>query len=280
MKVEQSGESGEVEIKMLSLDDLVQTDWNPNAMPEDKFNMLFDNIAEYGFLEPIVVRSLEGGKYEVVGGNHRTEVARLLGMSEIPAVVKHGMTDDGVKFQNMRLNIIRGDIDPEKFTRLYEELADKYEGEDLAAKFGIVSDQELKRMLISTEKALPDELQESFKKAKDKIKTMDDLVLVLNELFSKQGEQLEKYHYMIVDIEGRDNVWIRTTKKVFKHLEAVCEQCHANQVALDEVLGKMLTALATASADEVSAFFDGLPKATLPETSLPTMDAIEAALAE
>ncbi len=49
---------------------------------------LSDSIREHGVLQPIIVRPLEGGGYQIVAGERRWRASRLAGLSEIPAIVR------------------------------------------------------------------------------------------------------------------------------------------------------------------------------------------------
>lgn len=59
-----------------------------------ELEMLTESIKENGVLEPITVRPLESGEYEIVSGHRRMEVCRKLGIPEIPAVVKELSRDE------------------------------------------------------------------------------------------------------------------------------------------------------------------------------------------
>jgi hypothetical protein len=49
-------------------------------------------MRQAGFIEPILCRPIEAGKYEIIGGHRRTKAAALAGLAEVSAVVK-AMTD-------------------------------------------------------------------------------------------------------------------------------------------------------------------------------------------
>jgi ParB family chromosome partitioning protein len=58
-------------------------DMNPEALEE-----LANSIRTQGVIQPIVVRHLLGGRYEIVAGERRWRAAQLAGLKEIPAVIK------------------------------------------------------------------------------------------------------------------------------------------------------------------------------------------------
>ena len=54
---------------------------------------LADSIAQHGILQPLVVRPLSNGSYQLVAGERRWRAARIAGLSEVPVIVKE-LTDD------------------------------------------------------------------------------------------------------------------------------------------------------------------------------------------
>ena len=56
--------------------------FEPNALAE-----LADSIREHGILQPVVVRALPGGVYQIIAGERRWRASRMAGLSEIPAIV-------------------------------------------------------------------------------------------------------------------------------------------------------------------------------------------------
>lgn len=77
---------------------------------EGKLEELADSIREHGLIQPLVVRKSTNG-YEIVAGERRWRAARIIGIKEIPAIVRE-LSDE----ENMLLAIIenmqREDLDP------------------------------------------------------------------------------------------------------------------------------------------------------------------------
>lgn len=61
---------------------------------EDKLKRLADSIKEYGVVQPIVLRPISGGKYEIVAGERRWRASKLAGLQKIPAIVKEFEDDE------------------------------------------------------------------------------------------------------------------------------------------------------------------------------------------
>ena len=87
----------------------------PNKdQPRDRFDQtalseLADSIREHGVLQPIVVRSMPGGSYQIIAGERRWRAPRMAGLSEIPAVVVEA-GDDKVMELALIENLQREDL--------------------------------------------------------------------------------------------------------------------------------------------------------------------------
>lgn len=112
---------------------------NPNQprriMDRDKLEELASSISLYGVLQPITVRRINVGEYELIAGERRFRACRMLGMNEIPAIVLNAdKTDSAIlalieNIQRENLNYME---EAEAFSELIsrhgltqEELADR-----------------------------------------------------------------------------------------------------------------------------------------------------------
>lgn len=87
---------------------------------------LADSIREHGVLQPIVVRSLPGGTYQIIAGERRWRACRLAELSELPAIVIEA-TDDKVMELALIENLQRQDLNPVEEARGYQTLMRSYE---------------------------------------------------------------------------------------------------------------------------------------------------------
>ena len=98
---------------------------------------LADSIREHGLLQPLTVRRLSTGYYQIVAGERRWRAARLAGLKEAPAVVVEA---DDRKATELALieNLQREDLDPIEEAEGYRKLMDSYRltQEDVAARVG------------------------------------------------------------------------------------------------------------------------------------------------
>ena len=98
---------------------------------------LADSIREHGVLQPLTVRRLGTGYYQIVAGERRWRAARLAGLTEVPAIV---IEADDRKATELALieNLQREDLDPLEEAEGYKKLMDSYHmtQEDVAARVG------------------------------------------------------------------------------------------------------------------------------------------------
>jgi ParB family chromosome partitioning protein len=104
-------------------------DMNPEALEE-----LASSIRAQGVIQPIVVRHLTGGKYEIVAGERRWRAAQIAGLNEIPAVVRE-IPDEAAVAIALIENIQRESLNPieeamalqrllEEFSMTHQQVAD------------------------------------------------------------------------------------------------------------------------------------------------------------
>jgi ParB family chromosome partitioning protein len=89
---------------------------------EDKLRELADSIAAQGVVQPVVVRPVGGGRYELIAGERRWRAAQLAGLHEVPAVVRE-VDDQSAMAMALIENIQRADLNPlEEATALHRLL--------------------------------------------------------------------------------------------------------------------------------------------------------------
>lgn len=214
--------------KNLPMNLLLKSEYNPNEMTDQAFNLLVSNMEKTGITDPLLVRPLSDGRYKIIGGHHRYDGAELLGFEEVPCtiIMDPEFDDDMEKFQNVRMNLIRGKLSAKKFLALYNSMDKKYEADIMAEAFGFEDEQVFKKLVGQMSKALPVGMQEEFKKAAEEIKTVDGLTKLLNQMFAKHGSTLP-YGYMLIDFGTKDSVWLRmheSDRKTFLEVASVCAQ--------------------------------------------------------
>lgn len=114
---------------------------NPNQprklFSKESLDELAASIEEKGILQPVLVRPLGGGKYELIAGERRYRAARQCGLHSIPVVVKD--TDESETLEIALIeNIQRQDLNPVEEALAYKELLSRYQytQDELAKKLG------------------------------------------------------------------------------------------------------------------------------------------------
>jgi ParB family chromosome partitioning protein len=103
---------------------------NPNQprvhFDEETLTELSASIAEMGVLQPILVRPLDDGRYELIAGERRWRAAQRAGLTTIPAVVR--LTDDVSSVEQALVeNLHRQDLTALEEAAAYQQLLDEFE---------------------------------------------------------------------------------------------------------------------------------------------------------
>jgi ParB family chromosome partitioning protein len=92
---------------------------------EESLSELAASIAEMGVLQPILVRPLDDGGYELIAGERRWRAAQRAGLTSVPAVIRR--TDDaGSVEQALVENLHRQDLTPLEEAAAYQQLIDDF----------------------------------------------------------------------------------------------------------------------------------------------------------
>ena len=91
----------------------------------DELQALADSIAMHGVIQPLTVRKLPSGFYQIIAGERRWRAARMAGLSEIPVVV---IEADDKKAMELALieNLQRADLNPIEEAQGYQQLMTDY----------------------------------------------------------------------------------------------------------------------------------------------------------
>ncbi len=105
----------------------IENDRNQPRKSFDKAALeeLADSIRRVGMIQPIVVRR-DGDCYRIIAGERRWRAAHLIGMKEIPAIIRDDVDDLAVSEMALIENIQREDLNPVEEARAYRRLVDDY----------------------------------------------------------------------------------------------------------------------------------------------------------
>ena len=94
--------------------------FDPDALAD-----LADSIREHGIIQPLTVRKLQSGYYQIIAGERRWRAARMAGLSQVPAIV---IEADDRKAMELAMieNLQREDLNPIEEAEGYQVLMDTY----------------------------------------------------------------------------------------------------------------------------------------------------------
>lgn len=129
---------GDEELAWVPVAECVALRRNPQFMSPHGMEALKASITRDGFLAPVLVRPAEGGRFEVLSGNHRVMAARELGLERVPAVVRE-IDDQAAARIAVNMNTVHGDPTAELLAPFLAELDEEllatvHLGEDLLAE--------------------------------------------------------------------------------------------------------------------------------------------------
>jgi ParB family chromosome partitioning protein len=109
-----------------------RTHFNEEALAE-----LAESVKLHGILQPLVVRAIGEGRYELIAGERRLRAAKLAGLSNVPIVVRSA-GDQGSLELALIENVQREDISALEAAKAYRKLMDEFSltQEQVASKVG------------------------------------------------------------------------------------------------------------------------------------------------
>jgi ParB family chromosome partitioning protein len=104
---------------------------------EDALDELSASIRAVGLLQPVVVRQVVPGRYEIVMGERRWRACQIAGLPEIPAIVRETSDDDLLRNALIE-NLHREQLNPLEEAAAYQQLLEDFSAthEELARKIG------------------------------------------------------------------------------------------------------------------------------------------------
>lgn len=126
------------EIAILSINEVEPNSDQPrDRFDEESLTALANSIREHGVIQPIVVRPLFGGRYQIIAGERRWRACRIVGLKEVPVIVKE-VDDKGTMELALIENLQREDLNPIEEAKGYKNLMDNYNltQDDVAKRVG------------------------------------------------------------------------------------------------------------------------------------------------
>ncbi len=112
-------------IQELKLEDIRPNPYQPRQeFDEEALNELAASIRSIGIVQPITVRSVDGGKYEIIAGERRFRASKLAGLETIPAYIRK-TKDESLLELALIENIQREDLNAIEVAISYQRLLDE-----------------------------------------------------------------------------------------------------------------------------------------------------------
>jgi len=113
-------------VQELALDAIATNPRQPRARFDDQaIADLASSIRDRGVLQPILVRTGSGGRYELIAGERRLRAARLAGLERIPALIKEANDNESLVIAIIE-NVQRADLTALEEARAYQALIDEF----------------------------------------------------------------------------------------------------------------------------------------------------------
>lgn len=116
----------ESDLQMLPVEFLQRGKYQPRKdIDSERLKELADSIKAQGIVQPIVVRRLDGDKYEIVAGERRWRAAQLAGLADVPVLVKK-LDERSALAIALIENIQREDLNPLEEAEALKRLLDEF----------------------------------------------------------------------------------------------------------------------------------------------------------
>ncbi|WJW75498.1 ParB/RepB/Spo0J family partition protein [Thiohalobacter sp. IOR34] len=114
-------------LRTLPVDLIQRGKYQPrHDMHQESLQDLADSIRAQGLVQPIVVRGIGGGRYEIIAGERRWRAAQLAGLQEIPVVLRE-VDDRAAIAMALIENIQRENLNPLEESRALQRLIEEFE---------------------------------------------------------------------------------------------------------------------------------------------------------
>ena len=129
---ERPAETSDARVAEIKVSAIVANPRQPRArFSAEALRELASSIREVGILQPLIVRDLGSGRYELIAGERRLRASKMAGMATVPAIVRQAGSQKSLEIALIE-NIQREDISPLECAHAYHRLT---------AEFGLTQDQ-------------------------------------------------------------------------------------------------------------------------------------------
>ncbi len=107
--LEESGAGQSVKLNLMDIEP--NKEQARKQFDDDALSELADSIAQHGVLQPLLVRPMIGGGYQLVAGERRWRASRIAGLTQVPVVIKE-LSDTDAAVISLIENLQREDLNP------------------------------------------------------------------------------------------------------------------------------------------------------------------------
>jgi len=125
LMVDSSTEDGAKTVTLRLLDVQPNPDQPRRQFDDEALAELAASIGKHGILQPLLVRPMPDGSYQIVAGERRWRAARIAGLTEVPVVIRE-LTDQQTAELALIENLQREDLNPMEEATGYQRLMEEY----------------------------------------------------------------------------------------------------------------------------------------------------------
>jgi ParB/RepB/Spo0J family partition protein len=238
-------ESKRLKVFEIPIERLVEHQDNPNQQDEKTFDEIVERMRTEGFDEPIIVvpeikAGKQTGNFIITSGHHRKRAGVTLGYKTIPGVIREGWNEDRIAIELVARNALRGNLDPHKFTKLYDRLTKRYDPAQIQKMTGLNQKKQLDALIKRVQDKLPVKAKKKLEEAKEEIKSVDDLTGILNNIFREHGSELD-YGFMVFSQGGKKHVYIKIDSETQQKLDGLAKQVEDAEVSMPDFFKTILS---------------------------------------
>ena len=225
--------------KLVNINDIEPKRDQPRKYFDDEaLKELADSIAAHGVIQPLLVRPLSDGGYQLIAGERRWRASRMAGLSQVPVVVRE-MTDMEAMELALIENLQREDLNPIEEAEGYKLLMDTYSltQEQAAEKVGKSRPAVANAMRLLV---LPQEVLDMVKQGLISSGHARTLIPLSDEtLIIKLAEEISQKELSVRETERIVKTLLKPKTEIVKKKkkrDAYFDEC---EIAIREELGRM-----------------------------------------
>ncbi len=126
LMMDSSTEDGSKTVTLRLLDVQPNPEQPRRQFEDEAMSELAASVEKHGILQPLLVRPMRDGTYQIVAGERRWRAARMAGLTEVPVVIRE-LTDQQTAELALIENLQREDLNPMEEAKGYQHLMDTFE---------------------------------------------------------------------------------------------------------------------------------------------------------